>query len=330
MKKYEVFYISNHGFGHLTRCLAKIEEILETTNRNVYIACGKRQTDFAKLYLFRFKDRITFSDIQTDVGFINKPNSLKIDKELLERKLYEFIDSINLIVNNEVKKLQLIDFDEINVDVSPVGVLVGKSLNKSVVMTTNFTWYSQYKHLNLDNKILNFYKSIDLKVDKLRKYPLNFGLEHFTCESEEIDFICRKISQDKVNRIRKKFGKSIMVSVGKSATIGEIEIVNFDGTIFYTEGIKVKSDANTVKLPIDTIDTQNYIAASELVIAKAGWSTISECIIAKTPMLLIERPDSIEDMHNIKKIISMKKGSSIKEKNLKKIDVMKFLYTRKE
>ena len=33
-----IFYISSHGFGHLTRCLAIIEELLNRTPYNIYIS----------------------------------------------------------------------------------------------------------------------------------------------------------------------------------------------------------------------------------------------------------------------------------------------------
>ena len=34
---YLAFYASSHGFGYMTRCLAIIEEILETTDNMVYL-----------------------------------------------------------------------------------------------------------------------------------------------------------------------------------------------------------------------------------------------------------------------------------------------------
>lgn len=319
--KNEVFYISNHGFGHLTRCLAQIDFILDNTNKNIYIACGKKQNDFARIYLSKYKNRVIYSDIETDVGFINKQNSLTVDKDKLQNKLYNFIENLDALVNKEIYKLNSLEFEEINVDISPLGVLVGERLNKKIIMTTNFTWYSQYRYLNIDNKILNFYKDIDSKVSYLRKYPLHFGLEHFTCDSENVEFISRKIDSNKVEKIKKKYGKSIIVTLGRSANISEIKLDNFHGTVFYTEGLNIRTKANLVKLPINILDTQNYIAASDLVISKAGWGTISECVVANTPMILIERPTALEDTLNIRQIINMKKGLSLSEKELKQIEV---------
>ena len=103
---YIALYISSHGFGHMTRCLSLIENILKNTQYNIYIACGKKQNDFAKIYLSKYKSRIIYKNLVTDIGLINKVNSLEVDKEKLESKLVEFISSWDDIVNNEVEELK--------------------------------------------------------------------------------------------------------------------------------------------------------------------------------------------------------------------------------
>ena len=52
--QYLAFYASSHGFGHMTRCLAIIEELLETTNHRIYLARGAYQNSFARVYLAHF------------------------------------------------------------------------------------------------------------------------------------------------------------------------------------------------------------------------------------------------------------------------------------
>ena len=81
-------------------------------------------------------------------------------------------------------------------------------------------------------------------------------------------------------------------------------MIKFKGTIFTTSGIDIdyEGECNVVNLPIDILDTQNYIAASDMVITKAGWSTIGEAVLGHTNLVLIERPSSNEDSFNIEKI----------------------------
>lgn len=58
--RYLAFYASSHGFGHMTRCLAIIEELLETTDHRIYLASGAFQNSFARVYLARYGDRVTY------------------------------------------------------------------------------------------------------------------------------------------------------------------------------------------------------------------------------------------------------------------------------
>ena len=108
---YIALYISSHGFGHMTRCLAVVDYILKNSNYNIYIACDKNQNDFARIYLKDYSSRIIYKDILTDIGLINKKNSLELDSSLLEdakdapnkiEKLMEDVriaDSVEVIIN---------------------------------------------------------------------------------------------------------------------------------------------------------------------------------------------------------------------------------------
>ena len=121
------FYISSHGFGHLTRCLGHIEKYLLETNYNIYIVCGEKQIEFAKKYLNKYSvNRTSFKSMVTDIGLINKENSLEVDKEKLEKEKAElhakFLKKIkeledNLGIEPEPKSPPLTkEFDDGHVD----------------------------------------------------------------------------------------------------------------------------------------------------------------------------------------------------------------------
>ncbi|ADO84444.1 glycosyltransferase [Ilyobacter polytropus] len=321
--KYKVFYISSHGFGHLTRCLAHIEKILEETNYNIYIACGEKQNEFSKLYLQDYKKRLRFSDIVTDIGLINIEKSLTIDKIRLEKILKEFISSWDETIKSEVSNLGGLDIVDIYTDISPIGVLVGKTLKKKIIGSSNFTWYLQYKNLNLAEDIVEKYHEIDQIYDEFHAYPLHLDIGHMKCKKKYIDYISRKIDDTKVQDIREIHGKSIFLSCGKSASLEKIRVENFNGTIFCTSGIQVESaGANICQLPLDIRDTQNYIAASELIISKAGWGTVAEAICGETPMVLMERDGVLEDTHIINELKKQGRAISISENCLRRIDYL--------
>lgn len=322
---YIAVYISSHGFGHMTRCLGIMEDILSTSDYNLYIVCGKRQNDFARIYLAKYKDRIIYKDLVTDIGLVNKENSLEVDKFSLQQQLCEFTSSWEDIVNNEYDFLKSLNVKCIVSDISPIGTLVGNKLQRPVVLITNFTWVEQYEYIGIDESITAKYRQAYSYVTKFIKYDLCLPINSVNCEEVyEVGFICRNIDFDKIEKIKNQYEKSIMVTCGKSANLNTINIKNFKGTIFTTSGVDIdfEEDCNVVNLPLDIKDTQNYIAASSLVITKAGWGTIGEALIGHTPLVLIERPSAWEDSFNIEKIKENKLGISIEENDLSNIDIL--------
>ena len=321
---YIALYISSHGFGHMTRSLGIIENILNASDYNLYIVCGKRQNDFARIYLAKYKDRIIYKDLGTDIGLVNKENSLEVDKSLLDKNLLEFTSSWEDVVNDEYDFLKNLNVKCIVSDISPIGTLVGNKLKLPVVLITNFTWVEQYEYIGIDESIIDKYRQAYSYITKFIKYDLCLHISSINCqEIYEVGFTCRDIDHDRVEKIKRQYGKSIMVTCGKSANLNTINIKNFNGTIFTTSGIDItcEEDCNVVNLPIDILDTHNYIAASDIVITKAGWGTIGEAVLGHTNLVLIERPSAKEDSFNIEKIKENKLGISIAEKDLSTIDI---------
>lgn len=323
---YIALYISSHGFGHMTRCLGIMENILKTSDYNLYIICSKKQNDFARIYLVKYKDRIIYKDLVTDIGLVNKENSLEVDKLLLQQELIKFTSSWEDIVNDEYNFLKNLNVQCIVSDISPIGTLVGNKLQLPVVLITNFTWVEQYEYIGIDESIIDKYRQAYSYVTKFIKYDLCLPIGSVNCKDiNEVGFTCRDINIDKVEKIKQQYGKSIMITCGKSANLNTINIKNFNGTIFTTSGIEItcEEDCNIVNLPIDTLDTQNYIAASDMVISKAGWGTIAEGIIGHTNLVLIERPSAKEDSFNIEELKKRKLAISIKEDDLLDLDIEK-------
>ncbi|WP_027108636.1 glycosyltransferase [Lacticigenium naphthae] len=322
-RKWIVFYISSHGFGHMTRCLAIMEEILETTDYNLYINGGESQNAFGYSYLSSYAERVQFHDLQTDVGLITHRNSLKIDKEKTEKEVTEFTEKWDEIIETEADLLKGKTIDWIVCDISPIGALVADRLGVRSVGLSNFTWVEQYENLHMDPSIVRRFKDAYAHFNRFVEYELSVPMEHETTKVDRLNFVSRKVSRQRVSEIKEKYGSAIMITAGKSVDIEKITIQDYDGTVFYTSGIEVTGSGRKVALPANIIDTQNYIAASEMVIAKAGWGTIAEAINSHRKLVLIEREDTLEDSHSIRELKKRKLALSIKEEELQNIDIRK-------
>lgn len=323
---YIAWYISSHGFGHMTRCLSLIESILKNSEYKVYIVCHKKQNDFARIYLSKFVDRIIYKDMVTDIGFVNKKNSLEVDTVVLNEKLDVFASNLDDVVKAECEFLRTIDVKCVVSDISVIGCIVGKKLGLSNVFISNFSWVEQYEHIGLDDRIISKFREAYSYVDKFIKYDLCLPIGSINTDNvDDVGFVCRDIDKYRVMDIKKKYGDCIFITCGKSASLDSINVSNFKGTIFTTSGIDIicGDDCDVVNLPIDVLDTQNYIAASDVVIAKSGWGTIAECILGHSGLVLIERPSAKEDSFNIDCIKSRRLGISVSERDLCDIDVAK-------
>ena len=321
-KKYVVFYISSHGFGYMTRCLAIMKKILETTNYSIYIACEKKHNEFAKIYLKNYSNRAIYKNMATDIGLVNKDKSLRIDKQKLEKKLKCFICSWSDIVDKEVNYLSRLNIEKVITDISPVGCLVASKLNKELVGISNFTWVEQYEYLNLEPYIIDKFKEAYSYIDTFIEYKLSLDMKH-SCKVHKANMVCREIDYKNVDRIKEDYGKSIFITCGKSAYLDIIQVKNFKGTIFTTSGIDIVSDEdiNIVELPINILNTHEYIAASDIVISKAGWTTICESIVCHRNLVLVDREEVLEDSHSINELKKENIAISVKEKDLRLLDI---------
>jgi UDP-N-acetylglucosamine:LPS N-acetylglucosamine transferase len=69
-------------------------------------------------------------------------------------------------------------------------------------------------------------------------------------------------------------------------------------------------------LPIGTENTQDYILACNYVITKAGWGTVSECICAQKPMLMIRRDKIKEDYNTLNLLLKLEIAAPLSQEEL--------------
>lgn len=314
------FYVSSHGFGHMTRVLSIVVEILNHSNYDIYIVSGFKQIEFAQIYLKEFGHRLTYKITQTDVGLINRENSLVVDTKMLQNELSRFVGRWKTIVNSECEFLRTKDIEFIVTDISPIGPLVSEYLGCECYAISNFTWRDQYERLEISNDIIGRFAEAYDSITHYVKYALAFGDITNGCKVSNVGFVSRTINYEVVEEIKGKFNPEIFLTLGKSAAMNNMRIRNLTRSIIITEGVEVSSRTNTIKLPLSTLDTHNYIAASEYVITKAGWSTVSESLIGGSKLILLERPSVYEDTFIINQLVKEKLAISIEEKQLKNLD----------
>src|SRR5690606_35591930 len=146
-------------------------------------------------------------------------------------------------------------------------------------------------------------------------------MESVNCPGNYIGFLSLELDWRKISDLQQQYGYSLFISCGKAVKIDHVHIENYHGTVFTTSGITVTGSDQIIELATDTQDTHNYLAASDLVITKAGWGTISEAITSSRKLVLIERESVLEDTHNIEQLKENHLAISIKESELADLDI---------
>lgn len=306
------FYISDHGFGHASRNIPIIRYILEANNDiKVIIKTGKAQGSFIKDLIGEVNGRVSYFFESMDIGLVLKENSLDIDKNKLTEKVLEYLNSFKERIAKEIEFLHYNNVNLIISDIVPWIFKCSKKLNIPSILISNFTWVEIYKE-HLGEEIVKQYMECYKLADKALFYELYMDeMKVYIKNYEEVSLCSRQFDLVKADKIKSSFKKPIVyLSVGRSVNLkDEVDVSSLHYDFIVTDGIRLKG-SNVYYLDKETSNTQDYLLASDFVITKAGWGTVSEALLGKKKIALLSRDNVAEDRSTIKKLRDM--GLAIK------------------
>ena len=285
------FYISDHGFGHITRNLQVARELLDR-DYEVLIVTGQRQCLIASDYL---RNRAQTVICNTDAGLAVQPGEISIDVQTTIKKVRNHVSSWNERIS------ECVDADVYVVDIVPWSLLGARKKGIPSILMTSFTWIEQYEPF-LPHELLDCYKNAFSLADRVFYYELaNPSCRKFLGDGIDVGFAAREINSDEAARIRSRFNRPVVfISLGMSnsglAQEFSVDALPYDFIVTSTVNL---TGSNVVRLSPDNPNTQDFIAASDFCICKAGWSTVAEAMIAGVPFAALNRPDVAEDTMTI-------------------------------
>lgn len=295
------FFISDHGFGHASRNIPIIRYILGANKDiRVIIKTGKNQGEFIRSLVGDFSGRVRYFFDLMDVGLILRENSLDIDTEKLTEKVEEYIQNFEGKVSKEIKFLHYYNVNLIVSDIVPWIFKCSKKLNIPSILISNFTWVEIYKE-HLSREVCNEYIECYKLADKALFYELYMDeMKEYIKDYEEVSLCSRDFDLVKVDKIKNSFKRAIVyLSVGRSVELKEeMDVSNLNYDFIVTDGIRLRGN-NVHYLDKETPNTQDYLIASDFVITKAGWGTVSEALLAKKKIALLSRDNVAEDKNTI-------------------------------
>lgn len=295
------FYISDYGYGHASRDIAIVRGLVaKLRNIKIYVKTGKPY-NFVKQSLKQVNVKVISQE--NDIGIILKKNSVVVDKKETKKLLKRWSESWDIYIQKEKRFCEKNKIDVIISDISPQPFAVGNELGIPTIAISNFTWYDIYYDMfgkiEEVERIREFYQLATIALI----LPFNDNMKIFS-NRKETSLISREITVDR-DEMRGKYGIQddeiiVYVGMGMSLNTASSYVENLKNMVKSHVRILISCNSRLfsndfIKIPKTETETQNYINMCDLVVSKAGYSTISEAIRARVPMFLLKREGFKED-----------------------------------
>lgn len=293
------FYISDYGFGHASRSIALMRALHASMNCTISV-----RTDTSADFI---RDSCPFVSVEkkrNDIGTVMHDSTSRVDRVETEKSLHHWISSWDTWIAEETAFCKERAVNMILSDITPQAFLVSKTLDIPGIGVSNFTWDLIFRQLYGNSPevqmIHDAYASADLGV----VLPLNESLDVFK-ERAFVPLISREPTLSR-KEMRKRLGISdteILVYVGSGLSFNSVpaclhKLINSGLRVLVSEN-QPFHHPNIIRIPGSETETQNYIGMCDLVVTKPGYSTVSESIRAKIPLLIFTREGFAEDAYII-------------------------------
>lgn len=315
------YFVTDSGFGHITRTAAIITKILDNSDYNVMVISDRAQNNHARISLLKYEKRVSFAVAKTDAKSVFCKNSLKVDVEATTIDVRKYIEELDDNVEDLYTLLKGLNICAVVTDISVLGIMIAKKLRVKVIGISNYTWYNRFKSFGLDEDILEFYQSCYDKLDILLRFQFSDDMSGISAPIEDIGLVCREVDEMSSGDYKQKYWPAVYLSIGQVEKKKEVFDVDFpQGTIFATGAIEIKGITHLLKLPQRVSHTQDYIAASSLALIKGGWSSVTECLILGVPFGILEQDDT-EDEELVNKLFDQNLAFKTTEDELRNFSI---------
>lgn len=307
------YYISDYGYGHATRSIALIRSLLLYA-RNQYriIICSKKTLPFIRESLKgEGSDSILYRECASDLGYVLKNGSIDIDPKLFRLKYLDYIATLPLEIQREADYIASEEASLVISDISPVPIAAARIAKVKSLGISNFTWYTAYRNM-LDHKHLqplcNAYSQMDNFISLAGSNEPNWCRGVMQMKA---DFYCRTPEADEVQRIINKLNPRrnkyvIYFALGMSIQASGLDSLKMwqdDSYEFVVSSNMSMAGKNIHSIPSSYTESQNYVAAADVIITKPGWGTVGEAVSLFKPLLLLNRDLMSEDHNTINSLV---------------------------
>ncbi len=325
-----LFYISGHGFGHVSRSIETITRILLQKPEWSATIVSPRAEEFSKTLdpthnWGRIKDRVRFRKASSDVGIIQK-DSLGMDLEATALEIENFRKGKSRFLEEETKEIRKEGADLILSDSGSLPFVLARNLKIPSCFLGSFTWDFIYSHY--ESSIFQSF-SEELKeeyslCDQGFILPLSCPVTSIH-NQKQIGLIGRKPKLTK-SEARRRFGleEGVEYYLFSFGAYG-IDSSKFDWKNWNPSrnrivigGVdwKVPSNLSLGIVHVPSCHYPDLVRACDYVLTKPGYGILSEAYYAGTPLLYTDRGNFPEYEYLVQELNSKYKSSYISQEEL--------------
>lgn len=292
------YYISGHGFGHISRSGNIIKRLLsEDFIEEIHLVS-------TRISFIDFQHpKLKLKPLKLDVG-ISQKDSLSIDLDSTKNELLQFEKTKSSLLKEETKYCKEHQISLILTDSSSFPITLALEVGIPSIFLGNFTWDFIYRNYA---KVDPYFGNLSDQLEVEYGFATEALLLPFSCpmppfiEQTNIGLVGRKPNLSK-EMARKNFGFKddityILLSFGAYGLEGHrLETENLPKNIQLV-AYGVPGIQNDGILVPEVSHYPDLVAASDFVCTKPGYGILAECYYAKTPILYTDRGDFIEYLY---------------------------------
>ncbi len=299
-------YISDHGYGHASREIPVIQQLLNTFSHIQIYVKTSHSLEFLKSQIT--DKRVVVLYLNNDFGVCNAEDNFEVSLEKTEVQLQKWLKSWKEYIAEEIRFCRKEKIDLILTDIAPQPLLVADKLGIPGIFLGNFTWYEIYKHFfhTTDMQPIGKFPQISNILNAYTKATIAIIYPFYDVNKEENEFanlnkvplVVRSstIPQEKMRKILglSQQDKVIYLGMGFSVkAISQEHKLLIDA--LFKKGYKILVSFNSMLSGKNIIkidrkgNSQDYLQIADVCISKSGYSTVGECIRGKVPVLLVKR-----------------------------------------
>ena len=314
-------FISDEGFGHMVRQRAIIQELIKRypsititlfTSKNIFYLKEK------------FENKIKYLNISTHIRTVkNKDGSLNINKT--KNIFYNW--EKNIIPWKKKVSKYFSNFDFIISDCVPEAFDLSRKFNIPSFGISHFTWDWFFKNVcKVNSKYLSKIENSFKKCDHFFFPPLTSEkiLIKYKKKISLINFIVGDFA--KKNK-KNNFKKCLIMDNGTRSLSSLINktvpyLKNIENIVFYvcidhlSQKIKDQIFVSDNIIPVSGLKNMHEkLSETDIVIARGGFNTISECLVLKKPALFFNEKNNPEVSENLRLVTKKYKLACLINKN---------------